>query len=288
MKMKDIIKKIIMQEKLIEKEPTLNSIGLYKKTNVNNIYLGTGLGNHQEMSIGFPIDLLSMILTAEKIRRITGGEIYHNIADNHALTNDFDFEKIKILSEKNLNDLTRITKNLNLEKYNIFQSSKFHRSNEYNQILSGINIKEHAYVQKELADIEFFRQVHNTNIKIGWAIKGKDKTNYDEVFFDNIYTKTFGNQIISIYTTLGKRLEDRRPNAAPYILLENDLEKRIHFQQEKNTKEIIQDSNCNTTTKNIFKNYLKGLVRLYEQVIEPLNGSVEKKTDQIILKVRGL
>jgi hypothetical protein len=65
-------------------------------TKDGSIYFGTGLCSHTEMSHGVPCDILSMILNAASLKKKLGlKSIYHNLADSHALSNNFPFEEVK-------------------------------------------------------------------------------------------------------------------------------------------------------------------------------------------------
>ncbi|MBC8500937.1 MAG: hypothetical protein H8D38_04185 [DPANN group archaeon] len=285
---KDQLTKIVMQESLVEKKSTRISIEQANISEINNIYLGTGVSTATDLSVGTPFDVLSMILLAEKVRRATNNEtIYHNIADTHALTNKFPAEKVQAATLTQKNNISRITKSLGLENYEVILSSEFHNLKDYADIVSRLEVEAHEYVKYEVADIEFFRKTRNAGIKIGWAIKSDTQTKFDEVFFDKYYQQVFGNSIISIYSVSGKRLDDKAPNAAPYILTERELETRIQLSSNEDVEKKLANADCSPTTLKMMKNHLKSITRLYQELIEQLEGNIEEKTNYIIQKITG-
>ena len=283
--MKDKLMKIIMQESLINRKPTIESIkNSTIEENNKSIYLGTGLSSSKKVSIGTPFDLLSMILIANKVKNEIGSTtIYHNIADLHAATNNFTNKELEEALKKQEENITKITESLDIKEYKILKSSQFHETEEYQKIISKINIDKHKYVQKEIADIEYFRQQKKAGIKIGWSIKS-NSTSFDEVFFDKQYKEIFGNKIISIYTVPGKRLDDKAPNAAPYILTEDEINSRIIFKENEQVAKKLNENDCSKQTQKTVKKYLTAITRLYQETIEPLEGNLDNKISYIISK----
>ena len=164
------------------------------KARENNIFLGIGLTTSIEVSVGVPFDILGMLLVTEKIRRkLNFNKVIIQIADEHALTNTHVEEKPLNIAAKSLRILlNKICKNLNLNDFIIFLSSEIDKHIIKDELKEKMDIPElinNQYFFCELADMEFFRRVHNVTTKISWIIPGVESNGHDERFFDSHFSQ---------------------------------------------------------------------------------------------------
>lgn len=275
-KSKEELEKLIIQEPLIEREPS--SLGIENISFPISSYLGVGLcngGNHSTLSHGMPIDILSMILVNE----IVSSEKYILIADTHAKMNSFEGSDISKIAKQHQETLQRVIANLGFNNWQIFFASDVDNSQEYKTIFDSFH-DHNEYVRRELTDIMWFKQEKKINLKLGWALKGS-KT--DEVAFDTRFKEVFGEGMSFLYTVPGKTFDPKKPRTAPYFCA--NPETRILLDREENAvyKTKIAQLEFGKNSDKCYKRYLRGLVRLYDKVVERTEkGPIEYKVQQII------
>ncbi|MGC8662506.1 MAG: hypothetical protein ACP5RT_01835 [Candidatus Micrarchaeia archaeon] len=190
-------------------------------SNDSSIYFGTGICSHKDLSKGVPFDILSMILTAVSIRKKFGLKtIYHNIADTHALSNNFSKESVEAMTMHYEETVEKIKAVLNIKNYEILRASVFNEDEEYKEILKmSENMPElstlHSYALQEMADIEFFRRKGAT-LKIGWTMSIPN-SQFDETFFDKKFSEHISSNVGFIYIIPGRSFDKNKPRVAPYI-----------------------------------------------------------------------
>ena len=257
----------------------------------SSIYYGTGLTTSKALSNGLPFDVLGMILMAEKLyRTLRLSHIYHHIADTHALTNSFaTLFKVEEIADKIENIMIQITKHLNIQDhFTIFRSSSFDRTPEYIELLKTVTTIKNNYVQREVADMHWYKEKHQTALKLGWIIQTNPcEQGFDERLFDSEYTNCFGNGLQFIYLKAGRTFDQKRPKAAPYISIPG--EQRILLQPNEDVegkitkaKEIWPDKTLGGAC-----NHLSAIVRLYDQIAPKSSGQdiMPKRIQTIIDRI---
>lgn len=267
------------QERLIAKEATRKGLG--SATVPAPLYFGVGLcnGDHQ-LSHGMPIDILSMLLMAERL----GSRKEILVADTHAKSNGFTEEEIERTAARTEAGLKRIITNLDLENWGVIRASRFDTTPRYTTLLESID-HENEYTGRELADMAYFAG-EGTTLKLGWALNGA--RNSSELSFDQEFTARFGTQLGFVYVVPGQTFDKKRPRAAPYfcpdprarILLEpgEDVAAKLEAAQA-----LFPRDQVNGCT-----NYLKGVARLYDRVIgERQEGSFPERLQRIVTRCTG-
>lgn len=277
----DRLEKLITNDPLFETKPSIEAINpAIAKCEGGSIYFGTGLSTPKKVSQGFPFDLLSMSLGAEKIRRALGlHAIYHHIADTHALSNPFVDEVVLAgLAANAQNTLKLMSDNLGLQSYKVMLSSEFDSSPVYECILDNIKTEENEYVRRELADVEYYRQEKGVCLKIGWIIQAeKTKLKFDERLFDREYLSVVNGDMSFVYLKAGRTLSKTRPKASPYIC--TDYENRIVLQPDENVAVKLQSK---VPSPKVLA-HLTDIVHLYEEIIGPVKGSTLAEQIQFII-----
>ena len=287
--------KILKNEQLIETSPSLEGLAENPDiTDGSSIYLGTGLSTHNSISIGLPFDVLSMMLTAEKIKKGLGMKgIFHQIADTHAKSNHLvDDSAIDRLAKEQRELLLRIAERLNLQDYHILLASETENDELYRELLPSIKVQlpddMHEYRVRELTDIEWFRVQKNMALKIGWIIdSGNQDSKFDERSYDKTYREKINNLVSFVYVKAGRTLDRKRPKASPYISIAG--ESRILFQPGENaTGKLslgIKDFNGDRPIGGALK-YYNAILRVYQDVVGKLESrTVEDKIQEILDKV---
>lgn len=190
-----------------------------------SIYYGTGLTTRKAMSIGIPFDILILILVAEKTRRYLGGEvIYHHIADTHALTNTFCAPSdIAQLAVKYQEVVLRVSE-LVRAPIRPMLASKVDQEDKYLDILETIKTEKGVYVQRELADMLWYRTYCNVRLKLGWLIsENATKAGFDERMFDQEFIRVCDGDFSFAYTVAGRTFDRERARVSPYISTPGEL-----------------------------------------------------------------
>lgn len=266
--LESLLKRIIMQEPLIDRKSTLHSIeGIPDNIDNFNIFFGTGISNPNGLSIGVPFDFLLYPLLAAKLqKKLTNCEIHHLIADNHALINNANKKDIRKLAASFRKSVEDIVNNLGIENYHIYLASEIATDTTYKKLFESLNVvnNENEYFRFEATDIEYFHRTRNVQLKLGWKFKGNG--NRDENIFDKTYTKNFGHGVFSVYTSSGKRFDDKKPNAVPYTLYQSEINNRIIIDKNEDVLQKVKSQNCSDQTINMLKKHYSAIVRLFCEV----------------------
>lgn len=202
-----------------------------------SLYYGTGLATPRATSVGVPFDILIPILVAEKIRRYFDGDIiYHHIADTHALTNDFcTQDEIAKLAQQYKTVIRSVAKIVHAP-IKVVLASSIDKTKAYQKILGSIETQKGAYVQRELADMLWYRGRRNVRLKLGWLISEKRvKEGFDERLFDQEFARACDGNFSFAYTVPGRTFDRARQRVSPYVSIPG--EQRILIQQGERVRE---------------------------------------------------
>lgn len=283
--------------KLVERQPILEvnaskaGVGDITLSEKDSVYFGTGICSHLELSRGVPFDALSMILTAASLRKKLGlKEIYHNIADSHALTNNFPAQEVERMAKHYEEVVAVIREVLRISDYNILRASAFNVNGEYKDILAGVesNInlaRLHTYARQEIADVEFFRR-KGANLKVGWTMNIKD-SQYDEAFYDRNFREHMSTEVAFVYTSPGKSFDRNKQRVAPYVDFNPD--KRILIPDPDALKKIdAAQKELGPDLMNGIKRYLINIFKLWREFDEgiPMNYDLKESVGYILDKLK--
>lgn len=265
--------KIIRNEALIEAEPSLQFLNpdSFQEPG-GSLYYGTGLTTPKAISEGLPFDILGMMLTAEKLRRAGSMEtVYHHIADTHAKTNEWiNPQDVDQVAARTVDTLERVKQGLGLEHFQFVLASSFDTSDEYQKLVHSFETsREHEYVRREMADMEWYRTHGDVRCKMGWIIQAKETDmGFDERRFDREYLRFHPGQMSFIYTKPGRTMDTSRPKASPYISVAG--EQRLLLAPDTDVKAVL--GAVGDPSLGGAKKHLQGIVRTYED----LYGSLGK------------
>lgn len=286
MSKKKILQSAIMQESLINKKATIKKIdALSDDINIGDIYFGTGVCNPSELSCGIPFDTLLYPLIANKLRNKLNksGHVHHLVADNHAHINNFAGSDIKRISSIYRNTLEQIVSKLGIENYHIYLSSEIATDNNYKAILDRVKDFNfpNQYSKFEATDIEYFHTTRDVLLKLGWKFNGA--SNFDESNFDAEYEKAFGNNIVPIYTSCGKKFTDTGFDSVPYTVTLKEKNVRILIDKDENIPLKVSLQKCTTTTLKMLENHYKAVIRLLEELLGrlPINYTIWEKLQYV-------
>ena len=281
----ELLKKIVLNEPLIESRPSLEGIDSEGIRPGCSIYYGTGLCTAKEISVDLPFDVLSMILVAERLRKQLGMEtVYHHIADTHALSNSFFTpDQVRFHAKRVRESIERVVSNLGLTNFRVVLSSEFDQGVEYQELRTRVNPELNEYVQRELTDMLWYKE-KGVCLKLGWIIQSSETgLGYDERLFDREFLKSFGRGLSFLYLKAGRTLDPKKPKASPYISTPG--EKRVLLIKEEEVSKKLSAAEIEFGNKNLngARGYLVDIIRAYERLFGPLeNLTIEEKIQGII------
>ena len=273
---------------LIEKEAT-DQLGNWSTRTCNDkassIYFGIGLTGFKELSSGLPIDVLSLILTAEHARRILNwtGKIYILLADTHAIAvgrSESDVQRKTAEYEENL---TTVCYNLGLRNFFTIKASELLEQSRYRSILESFS-EEPTYARYQWADCAFLHTQRKVGVKISWSLGGQFKSGVrDERLFDKGFQeKCLQSSLNFLYIQSGRTFDSNSPRSAPYLTKEG--QQRLLLAKESNAISFLGklDPDHLVSMKETAR-YLWELTKLFELVIKPLPSSQLDERLQVIL-----
>lgn len=199
------------------------------------IFFGTGLVTPKALSEELPFDFLSLIAAAEALRhdRMNGRDstIIHYIPDVTALQNDFVTPAMVAAKGREIEDAARaIADRLGLgESYRIIRGSEIADDPKRLALLeqthsyaatTGIPDQFKGYLAEQLADMAYFQQIHNGQVKLSWTMARNPQNagkGLDETFFDGHFNQCFPESRMDFaYIQPGRRLDGKANRACPY------------------------------------------------------------------------
>jgi tyrosyl-tRNA synthetase len=287
----DNIRRFIERQPLLEKQLSIQGMEGVKLSPGSGIYLGTGICSHIEMSQGTPFDILTMVLSAASVRRKLGlGDIYHNVADTHALSNNFPPAQVEQVSRQYVALVETVAKGLNIGNYHVLRASSFNQAGDYREILAGIEGNAelrglHSYARQELTDIEYFRR-KGMGLKIGWTM-GISDSEYDESFYDRNYRKYVSGDVGFLYIVPGRSFDKKKPRVAPYVDFSPD--KRIMIPDSSVSLKIDAAVSELGSALNGARGYYNDTFRLWREFDPdmPKNAPFAEKITYILEKLRS-
>src|SRR3990167_4210767 len=139
---------------LLVTTPTNEELLFWKDGKTSSLFTGIGFVTASQVSIGLPLDILGVILTAELIRRTLNiNQVILWLADEHALlTQPQCADQIKFQVSAAGRKLTLDVKNLKLTRFVIIQASEIHQKNGFKNIVSNLENIINPYLKLEIAD----------------------------------------------------------------------------------------------------------------------------------------
>lgn len=188
------------------------------------VYLGIGLCTRHRMAVGLPVDVLGMVLPAERLRSAIGAErLIVLVADAHALSNGFAPAVVEARAKAVARALLRLRAKLGLHALVLVRASALHREAGYLETLARIRSvaagEGNEYVYRQTADVAFLEEALGGILKLGWTVGGQGGAGgyRDEVAFDRLVSPWSGRHPRFAYVVCGRALDDRRPKVSPYV-----------------------------------------------------------------------
>ncbi|MEK6953207.1 MAG: hypothetical protein AABX29_09410 [Nanoarchaeota archaeon] len=255
------------------------------------LLIGIGTGG-RELSQGLPLDVLTMILTAEQLRRDVGLGNCYIVCDNEAAIANLG-EKTGF-TETNINRIAQANRELIkivLDQLGISDHFSVFLGSDLQQIIGDesrdafIEIKDQIKSKYEVGDYfaietaQMYSLIGSGGVKIGWFNKRtslKDKGFIlDELPFDSFYMRYceqegLRNNASFIYVNAGVNLKpghnDQVVKESPYACY--DPKSRVLLRPDEDAEKKLSDIDKyqNTPAKVSIRKYFHNFVRQFEDV----------------------
>lgn len=287
------LERLVTQQALFETRASLAGLAHVAAHNPapTSVFLGLGISNQSELSLGLPFDALGMLFAAEQARRaVRARRTTVLIADVHASSNGHDRRRIADTTLAHERVLRCVLARLAWHHVQIVRARDLHALDGYRRLhdeVRGAAPRDtHPYVTREVADIEYFARSSGGVLKVGWALQA-DGGGWDERAFDERFRRWVGAHVAFVYCKAGRTLDDRRRKAAPYLV--RDPARRVCLTREERVREKLERASVHASVSTLrgVRRHLKAITRSYKQMVGPLSGSVEDQAQALLGELLG-
>lgn len=208
------------------------------------VYMGIGLCTRHRMAEGLPVDVLGMLLPAERLRAATGAEqLVVLIADAHARASGFDPSEVATRANCVERALLRVKVARGLDRLVLIRASALHADPGYQAALGRVERRAgdegNTYMHRQTADVAYLDEALGGILKLGWTVDvdGVGGGYRDEVAFDRLVESWSGRRPAFAYVRCGRALDDRRPKVSPYVGV--DRGRRIYLHPGESVRDKL-------------------------------------------------
>lgn len=282
---KDAIVQCAIQHPLLQTHASLMGIE-HLRARPRAITLGIGISSPRALTRGVPFDVLGMLLPAESLRKAAdAAHVVALIADRHALKNGFPAPQVARRTREIEATLRAVGRALGMP-LELVRASELHGQREYRLLQQRIRARapshEHPYVTLEVADTEYLRSAYGSIVKLGWALGGpRAKAVLDERFFDVRHRAWVNSDVGFAYSPAGRTLDERRPHAAPYIVL--DPARRLLLRPDEPIEHKLEASGqVSERSKRAVRRHMRRIVTAYSRHVTRLSGPLTERMRSVL------
>lgn len=257
------------------------------------VLVGIGLCTRYEVSAALPLDVLGMLLPAERVRRALGAQrVIALVADEHALTNDLDARRVERRARETVALLQRIRQVLRLPRLQVVRAREFHDSPGFRSVLATVERRaaaaDHPYLRRQIADLQFLDRAEPAGgvIKVGWVAGNVDDPRRrglrDEWWFDRRFTALTRRALPFVYCKPGRALDEKRQLVSPYVARCHDRRICVRPGEDVRRKLTSARGHVSAECVNGVRNHLKRIARAVREVGFALSGPVEQRIDTLL------
>ncbi|MEM6370015.1 MAG: hypothetical protein AAGD10_15445 [Myxococcota bacterium] len=290
----DRLERAVLQDPGFATRPSLLGLErlMWSMARPGAVFMGIGLCSARALSRGLPIDVLQMLLAAERLRVEVGAPTtVVLVADQHAELNAFEPEAIRRRADVTVRTLLRVRARLGLSGLCVLRASSLASDPLYRQLLEDARVRAgaraNAYALRQAVDVAYMHRALDGIIKLGWVLSRQrvHGTNLDEVAFDQWVQDWTCATPAFAYTASGRVLDDRAPKAAPYV--EVSPSRRVMLDPREDVAAKLAGAAVSRSTLNGVKNQLRTLAQSYTRMVEPLRGNLGQRTQLILQRLYG-
>ena len=238
-----------------------------------------------QLSQAVPFDILAFFFTAEQLRKIIKGQkVIVFVADQHAITNNlFPRKQIDQATTKTIELFKKIIINFSLQHFEIVRTMELNKVQSIRDIFAQLPNIENQYLKHEVADVIWLQKFHDVGIKLGWSMSKNPRVEgHDERFFDKTIKK-FCPTMKFIHLKPGRTFDEPRSRVSPYISVFGETRILLKKGEEVSKKLKLARKNCSPVVFKATQRHLSHIVRLHDQLFEPLKFmSFQEKLQKIL------
>jgi hypothetical protein len=114
-------------------------------------------------------------------------------------------------------------------------------------------------------------------VKLGWALGGLNaRPARDERFFDARHRDWVNSNVGFMYCPAGRTLDDKRPNAAPYLVI--DPARRLLLSPDEPIEDkLAAAAQTSERAKRAVRSHMRRIVAAYSREVTPLSGPLPQR-----------
>jgi hypothetical protein len=288
------LRRVVTQESLLNTRASLAGLSHMRGSDPapRCVFVGVGMSSASELSRALPLDVLSMLFASERVRvAIEAREIKLLLADAHALENGHHAALVSQCCASYEGTLRHVLARLGWSHVQLLRASDVHAQDTYARLHEKIRriapSREHSYVTRELADIEYFYRECGGIVKVGWALTNRAPGLRDEPLFDDRFRRWVGSRVGFVYCKADRTLDDRRMKTAPYVV--SDTSRRVCLSRGELVQDKLQRcaASISRSTLRAVRSHLRAITRSYKQLVGPISGPVEEQAQRLIWELLG-
>ncbi|WP_428262951.1 hypothetical protein [Haliangium sp.] len=283
------VAEVVRQEALIDTRTSLRALaGLTRAEAPKAVLVGIGLCSQTRLGQALPIDVLGMLLPAERLRHAAGAStLVVLVADVHALANGFDPFAVERRAQHTVTTLLRLRQACGFERMTVIRASSFHRSGAYRDLLGQVAQRlperQHPYAERQIADVAYLDRRYGGILKVGWVRDSQPRAGgRDERMFDAWTRACFGHEVGFVYCKPGRALADRGRKAAPYITVEPEVRICLRPDEDPVAKLALARGAASDETVRGVRRHLGRLAYAYQKYVAALEGPLEHRVRLMI------
>lgn len=289
------IDQAILQEPLVASRASRPAVRVIKYMPAPHaVFVGIGLCTPRELSKAMPLDVLAMLLPAERIRQALGASsLVLFVADTHARVNGFDPEAIRFRANVTVRTLLRIRERLGFSAWTVVRASRVAETDAYKAVLAEVRERSRPdagrpYMVRQVADVVHFHRQLGGVVKVGWILRPQRAVAGagDEMAFDKLVAPWSGETVPFVYTRPGRTLDDRAKKAPPYV--EVDPHRRVLLHPDEDVGRKLAQARVSKSTLNGVRKHLRALTHTYSRTVEPVRGTLEARCQYVLKRLYGL
>lgn len=249
------------------------------------VYMGIGLCTRHRMAEGLPLDVLGMLLPAERLRAAVGAEhLVVLIADAHARASGFPAEAVARRAAAVERALLRVRLARGLDRLVLIRASALHAEPGYQSALGRVERRAgdegNTYMHRQTADVAYLDEALGGILKLGWTVDvdGTSGGYRDEVAFDRLVAQWSGRQPAFAYVRCGRALDDRRPKVSPYVGV--DRRRRIYLHPGESVRDKLTQGPHIASRRNVAA--VRSHLELLAGAWGATEGPVEQRVDEVL------
>jgi hypothetical protein len=277
----------VTQGSLFETRPSLRALqrAAPHAPTPRAVFVGLGLSSGRELTRALPIDALGMLLSAEHARRAARADsLLVLLADAHAVCNGLPAAQVAACVREHERVLRRVLKRLGWSHARLVRASDLHARDEYRRLHERIRRRApagtHAYVTREVADIEYYARDSGGLLKLGWALHAGEQPERDERSFDRRFEQWVGHHVRFAYCKAGRALDDRGKKAVPYF--DRNPRRRVCLSPDERVEQKLSSAHVSVCTLRGVRRHLKAITRSYRELVRPLCGTLEEQVQAML------